>query len=157
VFEASVRAQDVQGVPAPRREPAGGAEPGARPGAAPDQVLVPEPPHPDEGTPNFPCEVLPCSISIFSLSSRFCLRIRACECWCSIQAQHERADNCFLRAENDKIRCENITMREALKNVICPNCGGPPVAEDFFDEQKLRMENARLKEEVVINHSFIRD
>ncbi|AQL01216.1 Homeobox-leucine zipper protein HDG11 [Zea mays] len=65
-----------------------------------------------------------------------------------MKAQHERADNCFLRAENDKIRCENITMREALKNVICPSCGGPPVAEDFFDEQKLRMENARLKEEL---------
>jgi homeobox-leucine zipper protein len=64
------------------------------------------------------------------------------------QAQHERADNCFLRAENDKIRCENIAMREALKNVICPTCGGPPVAEDYFDEQKLRMENARLKEEL---------
>jgi homeobox-leucine zipper protein len=67
-----------------------------------------------------------------------------------VQAQHERADNCFLRAENDKIRCENITMREALKNVICPTCGGPPVAEDYFDEQKLRMENARLKEEVTM-------
>ncbi|RCV20772.1 hypothetical protein SEVIR_4G083900v4 [Setaria viridis] len=65
-----------------------------------------------------------------------------------MKAQHERADNCFLRAENDKIRCENITMREALKNVICPNCGGPPVTEDYFDEQKLRMENARLKEEL---------
>jgi len=38
-------------------------------------------------------------------------------------------------------------MREALRNVICPTCGGPPVADDYFDEQKLRMENARLKEE----------
>lgn len=65
-----------------------------------------------------------------------------------MKAQHERADNCFLRAENDKIRCENIAMGEALKNVICPTCGGPPVGEDFFDEQKLRMENARLKEEL---------
>ncbi|XP_066320681.1 homeobox-leucine zipper protein ROC8-like [Miscanthus floridulus] len=65
-----------------------------------------------------------------------------------MKAQHERADNCFLRAENDKIRCENITMREALKNVVCPNCGGSPVAEDYFDEQKLRVENARLKEEL---------
>ncbi|XP_040380704.1 homeobox-leucine zipper protein ROC8 [Oryza brachyantha] len=65
-----------------------------------------------------------------------------------MKAQHERADNCFLRAENDKIRCENIAIREALKNVICPTCGGPPVGEDYFDEQKLRMENARLKEEL---------
>ncbi|KAL5995490.1 hypothetical protein ACLOJK_025552 [Asimina triloba] len=66
-----------------------------------------------------------------------------------MKAQHERADNCALRAENDKIRCENIAIREALKNVICPNCGGPPVGDDiYFDEQKLRMENARLKEEL---------
>ncbi|CAN6478890.1 unnamed protein product [Victoria cruziana] len=65
-----------------------------------------------------------------------------------MKAQHERADNCALRAENDKIRCENIAIREALKNVICPSCG-PPVGEDiYFDEQKLRMENARLKEEL---------
>ncbi|KAL5225320.1 hypothetical protein ABZP36_011959 [Zizania latifolia] len=65
-----------------------------------------------------------------------------------MKAQHERADNCYLREENDKIRCENIAIREALKNVICPTCGGPPVGEDYFDEQKLRMENARLKEEL---------
>ncbi|RWW80376.1 hypothetical protein BHE74_00011283 [Ensete ventricosum] len=50
---------------------------------------------------------------------------------------------------NDKIRCENIAMREAMKNVICPSCGAPPASDDsYFDEQKLRMENARLKEEV---------
>jgi homeobox-leucine zipper protein len=66
-----------------------------------------------------------------------------------IQAQHERADNSSLRAENDRIRCENIAIREALKNVICPSCGAPSVTEDsYFDEQKLRIENAQLKEEV---------
>ncbi|KAG5233815.1 hypothetical protein OIU77_000862 [Salix suchowensis] len=66
-----------------------------------------------------------------------------------MKAQHERADNSTLRAENDKIRCENIAIREALKNIICPSCGAPPVAEDsYFDEQKLRIENAQLKEEL---------
>ncbi|OAY81059.1 Homeobox-leucine zipper protein ROC8 [Ananas comosus] len=44
------------------------------------------------------------------------------------------------------------TQMKALKNVICPSCGGPPVAaaadDSYFDEQKLRMENARLKEEL---------
>lgn len=66
-----------------------------------------------------------------------------------MKAQHERADNCALRSENDKIRCQNIAMREALKNVVCPSCGVPPMGEDsYFDEQKLRMENAQLKEEL---------
>lgn len=40
-------------------------------------------------------------------------------------------------------------MREALKNVICPSCGGLPAGKDiYFNEQNLRMENSRLKEEV---------
>ncbi|KAK9106639.1 hypothetical protein Syun_022650 [Stephania yunnanensis] len=66
-----------------------------------------------------------------------------------MKMQHERADNCALRMENDKIRCENIAIREALRNVICPSCGGPPVDQDgFVDEHKLRMENAQLKEEL---------
>ncbi|RWW24600.1 hypothetical protein GW17_00011100 [Ensete ventricosum] len=63
---------------------------------------------------------------------------------------HERSDNCTLRAENDKIRCENITMEEALKKAVCLSCGAAPPADNpFFDEQKLRMENTRLKEEVL--------
>ncbi|XP_057760932.1 homeobox-leucine zipper protein HDG11-like [Arachis stenosperma] len=67
-----------------------------------------------------------------------------------MKAHGERADNCALRAENDKIRCENIVIREALKNVICPSCGGGPSLNDdsYFDEQKLRLENAQLKEEL---------
>ncbi|KAK3131896.1 hypothetical protein QOZ80_6AG0513100 [Eleusine coracana subsp. coracana] len=104
------------------------------------EAMFKECPHPDENQRGL-------------LSRELGLEPRQIKFWfqnrrTQMKAQHERADNCFLRAENDKIRCENITMREALKNVICPNCGGPPVAEDFFDEQKLRMENARLKEEL---------
>ncbi|KAG2604955.1 homeobox-leucine zipper protein ROC8-like [Panicum virgatum] len=64
-----------------------------------------------------------------------------------MKAQHERASNSFLRMENDKIRCENITMRGALKNAICPSCVGQPVT-DYFDEQNLRMENTQLKQEL---------
>lgn len=66
-----------------------------------------------------------------------------------LKAQHERADNSALRAENDKIRCENIAIAEALRHLICPACGGPPIGEDpYFDEQKLRIENAHLKDEL---------
>ncbi|XP_066371669.1 homeobox-leucine zipper protein ROC8-like [Miscanthus floridulus] len=104
------------------------------------EAMFKECPHPDEN-------------QRAALSRELGLEPRQIKFWfqnrrTQMKAQHERADNCFLRAENDKIRCENITMREALKNVVCPNCGGPPVAEDYFDEQKLRMENARLKEEL---------
>uniref|UniRef100_A0A0D6QXF5 Homeobox domain-containing protein n=1 Tax=Araucaria cunninghamii TaxID=56994 RepID=A0A0D6QXF5_ARACU len=65
-----------------------------------------------------------------------------------MKAQHERADNSVLRSENEKIRCENIAIREALKNVICPNCGGPSSEMSFEGQQQLRMENARLREEL---------
>ncbi|KAI4970392.1 hypothetical protein ZWY2020_001306 [Hordeum vulgare] len=61
--------------------------------------------------------------------------------------QQERQDNDILRAENNRIRCENIALRDALQNAVCPSCG-PPVAEDYYDEQQLRVENARLKEEL---------
>ncbi|CAN6245930.1 unnamed protein product [Urochloa humidicola] len=104
------------------------------------EAMFKECPHPDEN-------------QRMHLSRELGLEPRQIKFWfqnrrTQMKAQHERQDNCFLRAENDKIRCENIAMREALRNVICPTCGVPPVADDYFDEQKLRMENARLKEEL---------
>ena len=71
----------------------------------------------------------------------------------TFQAQHERADNSTLRSENDKIQCENLAIREALKNVICPSCGGPPFGEEERQRslQKLQIENAQLKEEACFN------
>lgn len=98
-------------------------------------------PHPDEKTR-------------MQLSRELGLAPRQIKFWfqnrrTQMKAQHERADNCALRAENDKIRYENIVIREALKNLVCPTCGGPPIGEDcYFDEQKLRFENAQLKEEL---------
>ncbi|VAI49864.1 homeobox-leucine zipper protein ROC8 [Triticum aestivum] len=105
------------------------------------EAMFKECPHPDEN-------------QRLHLSRELGLEPRQIKFWfqnrrTQMKAQHERADNCFLRAENDKIRCENIAMREALKNVICPTCGGPHSgADDYFDEHKLRMENAHLKEEL---------
>ena len=67
----------------------------------------------------------------------------------SYKAQHERYDNTQLRSENDKLQAENMRYKEALANTTCPNCGGPAsIGEMSFDEQQLRIENARLREEV---------
>lgn len=66
-----------------------------------------------------------------------------------LQAQHERCENTQLRNENEKLRAENIRYKEALSNAACPNCGGPAaIGEMSFDEHQLRIENARLRDEV---------
>ncbi|GAU17099.1 hypothetical protein TSUD_105980 [Trifolium subterraneum] len=42
-----------------------------------------------------------------------------------------------------------MRFREALSNASCPNCGGPTaIGEMSFDEHHLRLENARLREEI---------
>nr|GEV73703.1 homeobox-leucine zipper protein meristem L1-like [Tanacetum cinerariifolium] len=66
-----------------------------------------------------------------------------------MKAQHERHENSSLRNDNEKLRMENIRYKEALANATCPNCGGPAaVGEMSFDEQHLRIENVRLREEI---------
>ncbi|XP_047148734.1 homeobox-leucine zipper protein HDG2-like isoform X2 [Vigna umbellata] len=66
-----------------------------------------------------------------------------------IKTQHERHENTQLRTENDKLRADNMRFREALGNASCPNCGGPTaIGEMSFDEHHLRLENARLREEI---------
>ncbi|XP_059661867.1 homeobox-leucine zipper protein PROTODERMAL FACTOR 2-like [Cornus florida] len=66
-----------------------------------------------------------------------------------MKTQHERHENTQLRTENEKLRADNIRYKEALTNATCPNCGGPAsIGEMSFDEQHLRIENSRLREEI---------
>ncbi|KAF7823130.1 homeobox-leucine zipper protein HDG2 isoform X1 [Senna tora] len=66
-----------------------------------------------------------------------------------MKTQHERQENTQLRTENEKLRADNMRYREALTNASCPNCGGPTaLGEMSFDEHHLRIENARLREEI---------
>ncbi|KAL1362794.1 hypothetical protein HN51_011010 [Arachis hypogaea] len=66
-----------------------------------------------------------------------------------VKTQTERSENSQLRAENEKLRADNMRYREALSNASCPSCGGPTaIGEMSFDEHHLRLENARLREEI---------
>ncbi|KEH21945.1 homeobox leucine zipper family protein [Medicago truncatula] len=95
----------------------------------------------------------PCEQHKLQLSRELALSPRQIDVWfqnkrAQMKTREERYDNPKLIEENDKIRSENITIREALENVICSTCGGPSINVDCdFDEQKLRIENAQLKEE----------
>ncbi|KAK8664856.1 hypothetical protein V6N13_084629 [Hibiscus sabdariffa] len=66
-----------------------------------------------------------------------------------MKAQVERHENTLLKADNEKLRAENNRYKEAIGNATCHNCGGQAaLGEMSFDEQHLRIENARLREEI---------
>ncbi|XP_021765591.1 homeobox-leucine zipper protein HDG5-like [Chenopodium quinoa] len=65
-----------------------------------------------------------------------------------MKAQQDRTDNVILRAENDNLKNENYRLQAVLRSLVCPGCGGGSIlGEVEYDEQQLRLENARLKEE----------
>ncbi|GMH21704.1 hypothetical protein Nepgr_023546 [Nepenthes gracilis] len=88
------------------------------------------------------------------LSKRLSLQTRQVKFWfqnrrTQMKTQLERHENSILREENDKLRAENMTIREAIRNPICSNCGSPAMIGDIsIEEQHLRIENARLKDEL---------
>uniref|UniRef100_M1ACV4 HD domain class transcription factor n=1 Tax=Solanum tuberosum TaxID=4113 RepID=M1ACV4_SOLTU len=105
------------------------------------ELLFKECPHPDEK-------------QRMELSRRLCLETRQVKFWfqnrrTQMKTQLERHENSFLRQENDKLRAENMSIREAIMNPICTTCSGPAIiGEVSFEEQHLRIENSRLKDEL---------
>lgn len=66
-----------------------------------------------------------------------------------VKTQLERHENSILKQENDKLRIENLAMKEAVRNPICDNCGSPAILGEISMEQHhLMIENARLKDEL---------
>ncbi|KAH9677952.1 homeobox-leucine zipper protein ANTHOCYANINLESS 2 [Citrus sinensis] len=67
-----------------------------------------------------------------------------------MKTQMERHENIILRQEHDKLRAENEMLKDAMKNPTCNNCGGPavPGSVSNYELQQLRIENARLKDEL---------
>ncbi|KAI4303347.1 hypothetical protein MLD38_038992 [Melastoma candidum] len=105
------------------------------------EALFKECPHPDEK-------------QRLELSMRLCLETRQVKFWfqnrrTQMKTQLERHENSLLRQENDKLRAENMSLRDAMRSPICTNCGGSAIiGEISLEEQHLRIENARLKDEV---------
>lgn len=65
------------------------------------------------------------------------------------QTQLERHDHIILKQEYDKLKNDNDALRAAMANPACNSCGGPAIPGQIsFEEHQLRIENARLKDEL---------
>ncbi|KAK6774935.1 hypothetical protein RDI58_025936 [Solanum bulbocastanum] len=65
------------------------------------------------------------------------------------KTQNERSDNNALRTENERFLCENMAMKESMKNIMCPKCDGPPVGKEerARNLENMKKENQRLREQ----------
>ncbi|KAG5152819.1 hypothetical protein GLYMA_10G238100v4 [Glycine max] len=105
------------------------------------EAFFKECPHPDEK-------------QRLDLSKRLALENKQVKFWfqnrrTQMKTQLERHENIMLRQENDKLRAENSLMKDAMSNPVCNNCGGPAIPGQIsFEEHQIRIENARLKDEL---------
>ncbi|OWM75634.1 homeobox-leucine zipper protein ANTHOCYANINLESS 2-like [Punica granatum] len=111
-------------------------------------------PHPDEKQRN-------------ELSRRLGLESKQIKFWfqnrrTQLKTQMERHENAMLREDNTRLRNENHAMRTKLNRPICNTCGGPAVLNGSRmtpEEQQLKLENARLKDELtricVLSNKFL--
>ncbi|GLJ29671.1 hypothetical protein SUGI_0585120 [Cryptomeria japonica] len=74
-----------------------------------------------------------------------------------LKATQERHENSLLRHEIEQLRAENMSLRESIRNPTCSGCGGPAVNGEntAIDEQQLRTENERLKDELARLCAFV--
>lgn len=87
------------------------------------------------------------------LSSALGLNLRQVKFWFQnrrnqMKTLQERHDNTQLRAEVDRLRAENVTIREAIKHHLASCSESASVHQEAGDEHKRRTDNTWLREEV---------
>ncbi|XP_019452814.1 PREDICTED: homeobox-leucine zipper protein ANTHOCYANINLESS 2-like isoform X1 [Lupinus angustifolius] len=88
------------------------------------------------------------------LSKRLSLENKQVKFWfqnrrTQMKTQLERHENIMLRQENERLRAENNMIKDAMSNPVCNSCGGPALPGQIsFEEHQIRIENARLKDEL---------
>ncbi|GAV72495.1 Homeobox domain-containing protein/START domain-containing protein [Cephalotus follicularis] len=66
-----------------------------------------------------------------------------------MKTQLERHENILLRQENEKLQAENDFLKQAMRSPACTTCGGQAIPGDIsYEQHQLRIENARLKDEL---------
>ncbi|XP_022968413.1 homeobox-leucine zipper protein ANTHOCYANINLESS 2-like isoform X1 [Cucurbita maxima] len=105
------------------------------------EIFFKECPHPDDKQRS-------------ELSRRLGLESKQVKFWfqnrrTQMKTQIERHENAILKHENDKLRAENSVMKDAISNPTCNTCGGPSIPVHLsFEEHQLRIDNARLRDEL---------
>ncbi|XP_062153562.1 homeobox-leucine zipper protein ANTHOCYANINLESS 2-like isoform X2 [Alnus glutinosa] len=105
------------------------------------EAFFKECPHPDEK-------------QRLELSRRLGLETKQIKFWfqnrrTQMKTQLERHDHIILKQEYDKLKNDNDALRAAMANPACNSCGGPAIPGQIsFEEHQLRIENARLKDEL---------
>ncbi|KZV17704.1 hypothetical protein F511_01513 [Dorcoceras hygrometricum] len=66
-----------------------------------------------------------------------------------LKTQHGHLQNVELRAENKRLKQENMSYTAHLENASCISCGSPlAIRGNSVEEHQIRAENVRLREEI---------
>ncbi|GMP47864.1 hypothetical protein CsSME_00015427 [Camellia sinensis var. sinensis] len=71
-----------------------------------------------------------------------------------VKAQNEKTEGHALRAENERLKIENIAAREMLKDEYCKACKGISCTKEDHLHQ-LRLENCQLNDKKILQYEYL--
>ncbi|KAJ8634737.1 hypothetical protein MRB53_009004 [Persea americana] len=105
------------------------------------EALFKECPHPDDKQRR----ELAQQLSLEPLQVKFWFQNKRTQ----MKNHNDRYESTNLRTENELLRMENMRYKEALSSMMCHTCSGPiTIGETTYNEEQLRLENTRLREEI---------